>query len=66
MDPFLSTLASVSVTILSILAASYAAYAVFFNQQAAKFDDLIAEDKVAVRDRLMSMRTHWNGSLAHF
>ncbi len=66
MEAFLSTLASVSVTILTLLAASYAAYAVFFSQQAAKFDDLIAEDKVVVRDRLMTLRTHWNGSLGFF
>jgi hypothetical protein len=66
MEAFLSTLASVSVTILVLLAASYAAYAVFFGQQTAKFDDLIAEDKVTVRDRLLTLRAHLNVSLAFF
>jgi hypothetical protein len=66
MEAFLATLASVSVTILAILAASYAAYAVFFNQQAAKFDDLIAENKVTIRERLLTMRTQWGGSQAYF
>jgi len=66
MEAFLSTLASVSVTILALLAASYAAYAVFFGQLAAKFDDLIAEDRVVIRDRLFTLRAHWSGSLGVF
>jgi hypothetical protein len=66
MEAFLSTLASVSVTILALLAASYAAYAVFYGQQAAKFDDLIAEDKVVIRDQLFKLRAHWSGSLGVF
>jgi hypothetical protein len=66
MEAFLSSLAQICVSLLALLAASYAAYGIFLNQQAAKFDDQIAHDKVEVRDRLWTIRSQWPQAFAFY
>jgi hypothetical protein len=61
-----STLAQITATVLGILAAFFAAYFVFLQQQSAQFEDKIEQEKLEIRSSLLRLRGNWPWMLTTF
>jgi hypothetical protein len=65
-SPFYPTLAQITATLLAILAASAAAYFVFLQEHAARYEDKIEEEKIAIRETVLELRARWPWTISMY
>lgn len=59
MASFYASLAQITATLVAILGAAVAAYFVFLQDRSAQLDEKIEEEKIAIRETLLNIRSNW-------
>jgi hypothetical protein len=66
LSSFFSTLAQVTATLLSLLAAASGAYFVFLQERVSQHEEVVEQDKLEIRDLVLNLQRSWPQGLGFF